>query len=120
MLNSRDAIMAFIPARYAKHERTHGELQIPLKDVDLGQGLADLAPENITDTIRARIEQRARVRKELGVSVARQQGRAELEEQAAEEEVLELVEKEEEPVGDENDEGFQSDTTTLSDIDMEA
>jgi hypothetical protein len=119
MLNSRDSLMAFIPARYAKHERAHGELQIPLKDVDFGQGLADLAPCKITDTIRARIEQRARVRKELGVSVTRQQRRTEPEEQAAEEKELELV-NEEEQVEDENDEGFQSETADLSDIDMEA
>jgi hypothetical protein len=57
MLNTRNAVIAFIPGKYAKvlNRELTGEVQIPMKDVDYGRELADLSFSEIVGMVRERL-----------------------------------------------------------------
>jgi hypothetical protein len=67
MLNTRNAVIAFIPGKYAKvlNRELTGEVQIPMKDVDYGRQLADLSLSEIVDMVRERLVKKGeKMRKE--------------------------------------------------------
>jgi hypothetical protein len=56
MLNTRNAVIAFVPAKYAHgSKKTVGEVQIPTKAVGYGRELADLSLSEIVDMVRERL-----------------------------------------------------------------
>ena len=55
MLNKKNSVIAYIPARHTGHTNRNGEIQIPLKDVNLSKSLVALPLWKLTDTIRAMI-----------------------------------------------------------------
>ena len=55
MLNSSNAVMAYVPAQYANHPRTGREVQIPLHDVDFAKAFAGLPPLSISGAIKEQI-----------------------------------------------------------------
>jgi hypothetical protein len=55
-LSKKDSVIAFVPAKDIKHARTHGEVQIPLNQVDLSEWLTALPPWKVSDAVRAEIK----------------------------------------------------------------
>jgi hypothetical protein len=56
ILNSKNVVMAYVPAQHIKHTRRFGEVQIALEDVDFSKPLVELPPWKISETIRMKIE----------------------------------------------------------------
>ncbi|KAI4694171.1 uncharacterized protein J4E84_002753 [Alternaria hordeiaustralica] len=55
MLNKKNNVIAYIPARHTGHTDRNGEIQIPLKDVNLSKSLVALPLWKLSDAIRAMI-----------------------------------------------------------------
>ncbi|KAI4958284.1 hypothetical protein J4E86_003882 [Alternaria arbusti] len=53
MLNKKNNVIAYIPARHTGHTDRNGEIQIPLKDVNLSKSLVALPLWKLSDAIRA-------------------------------------------------------------------
>ena len=66
VLNSRDNVMAFVPTKYAKHQRDSGEVQIPPYQVDFGKEFSALPPWDISGTIKKRLMKKRELRETSG------------------------------------------------------
>ncbi|KAI4916210.1 hypothetical protein J4E85_010298 [Alternaria conjuncta] len=55
MLNKKNNVIAYVPARHTGHTDRNGEVQIPLKDVNLSKSLVTLPLWKLSDAIRAMI-----------------------------------------------------------------
>jgi len=55
MLNKKNNVIAYIPARHTGHTDRNGEIQIPLKDVNLSKSLVALPLLRLSEAIRAMI-----------------------------------------------------------------
>jgi len=55
MLNKKNSVIAYIPARHTGHTDRNGEIQIPLKDVNLSKSLLALPLWKLPGAIRAMI-----------------------------------------------------------------
>ncbi|KAI4946656.1 hypothetical protein J4E91_007346 [Alternaria rosae] len=108
MLNKKNVIIAYVPARHTKHTRGHGEIQIPSKDVNFSEPLVALPPWKISDAIRAMIRTKRETNEKPVVygSVGHTGGK--VKKRRAKQTVKSL-----EYVGDEHEEGSLSDTTDV-------
>ncbi|KAI4615371.1 uncharacterized protein J4E87_009264 [Alternaria ethzedia] len=108
MLNKKNAVIAFVPARHTGHTERNGEIQIPLKDVDFSRPLAALSFSKIPDAIRDMIRTKKESNEKSAVHGSAGHTGGKVRKRRAKQTVKSLA-----YVEDEDEEGSISDTTDV-------